>query len=182
MNSEKVKKIKKVLECMSGLCKDDRTFTCYSCVINQNFTPERAFKEALTLVNELESENERLVKELEDMPIPFMGCMLENQLLSDISKEKSGEIKALKDRIAELEKENESLKKQLIAIDTLDETNFEKRHNAIVFITKKELKQLAERMKKKFKDYEALTYKNNEVTYHNLELEIEEALKECLND
>ena len=49
--------------------------------------------------------------------------------------------------INELEKENESLKKQLIAIDTLDETNFEKRHNAIVFITEKQLKQFAERLK-----------------------------------
>ncbi len=63
MESEKVKEIKTALKCMSGLCKDNRTFTCYSCVISQNFTEERACKEALTLINELESENKRIQSE-----------------------------------------------------------------------------------------------------------------------
>ena len=103
MNSEKVKEIK---ECLEVLNEYGETY------ITKDKTQRKFVKYAdiLTLINELESENERLVKELEDMPIPFMGCMLENQLLSDISKEKNGEIKTLKDRIALLEKENETLR------------------------------------------------------------------------
>lgn len=63
MDKEKVTEIKKALECISGLCKDDRTFTCYSCVISQNFTEKTACKEALTLINELEKEKTEQLKQ-----------------------------------------------------------------------------------------------------------------------
>lgn len=62
MNSEKVKEIKKALECMSGVCKDSLTDICFNCEVDKKFDEESACKEALTLINELESENERLIK------------------------------------------------------------------------------------------------------------------------
>lgn len=60
MNSEKVKEIKKALECMSGLCKDSLTDFCFNCEVDKKFDEESACREALTLINELESENEIL--------------------------------------------------------------------------------------------------------------------------
>ena len=101
-----------------------------------------------------------------------LECWQESVMLSADNKEMGKSNKELKDRIAELEKENESLKKQLIAIDTLDETNFEKRHNAIVFITKKQLKQFAERLiDKKIKLGERFNI-----------YDIDETLKEFINE
>ena len=160
MNSEKVKEIKKVLE--------QNTKTCLLYDFGKE-TECKVFqcKDILTLINELESENERLrhlnnsislgadlhtqsykqeIKELENKNDRLLE---EGKTLVWLNQNMCNENQQLKDRIAELEKENESLKKQLIAIDTLDETNFEKRHNAIVFITEKQLKQFAGRLKEK---------------------------------
>ena len=103
------------------------------------------------------------------MPIPFMGCMLENQLLRDISKEKNGEIKALKDRIAELEKENAKL---LDSVETVQS-------NRCVYkcvLTKEQLKQFAERVKMEF------YYEFDEIMPSIMSDKIDKLLKEYLND
>lgn len=55
MTQEKIKEIKKALECMSGLCKDSLSNICFKCKIDKKFDEESACKEALTLINELES-------------------------------------------------------------------------------------------------------------------------------
>ena len=65
MESEKVKKIKKALECMSGLCKDSLSSICFECEIDKKYDEESACKEALTLINEFERENEILAEEKE---------------------------------------------------------------------------------------------------------------------
>jgi DNA repair exonuclease SbcCD ATPase subunit len=55
MNSEKVKEIKKGLEVCNGLCGEDCPYHSVGCMNDLS-------KDALTLINELESENERLNK------------------------------------------------------------------------------------------------------------------------
>ena len=130
MESEKVKEIKGCLV----FCKDRLCEVCLRLKKEPNQEEDcRAvlMEQSLTLINELESENERLIKGLEDLPIPFMGCMLENQLLSNISKKKDGEIKALKDRIAELE------------IELLRYKNLK------IEVNKASIKEFAERLKAK---------------------------------
>lgn len=79
--------------------------------------------------------------------------------------------------INELESENKTLKDQIIEL----EDGIAKSMLGCEFLpecTNDKLKQFTEMLKEKVKDYEALTYKNNEVTYHNLELDIDETLKE----
>lgn len=103
MESAKVKEIKKVLECCKQNEIEDTCKYCLDCPASDwDYEKEckiDLFQKTITLINELESENERLNK-------------------SDISKEESSieyynlykdfkrENQELKDRIAELEKEN----------------------------------------------------------------------------
>ena len=100
MESEKVKETKKALECCANCngqsrCKDCPIFA--KCYEDENFMPRLA----LTLINELESENKRLkwenqVLEDKDTLLKKLGKMVqENQ--------------QLKDRIAELESDNKRL-------------------------------------------------------------------------
>ena len=63
METEKVKEIKKALECCSN------SWNCNSCNRNKEGNnrfqcSENLLKDILTLINELESENERLSKQL----------------------------------------------------------------------------------------------------------------------
>ena len=190
MNSERVKEIKKALKyCSEGKCE--------KCLIGKKDIRKCVdilLKDTLTLINELESENKELKRyKLDwinsekmhlqaDMEDTEFELFCANNSLDEVRAEN----KELKDRIVELEKEKESLKKQLIAIDTLDETNFEKRHNAIVFITEKQLKQFAERLKeKKTKRLipVGLDQPAKEVWFIELtEEEIDETLKEFINE
>ena len=166
MNSEKVKEIKKALECNATDKHDNLSY------IDENDKCQlMPFADILTLINELESENKRLKWEkqtLED----------KDTLLAKVG-ELSQENQQLKDRIAELEKGNENLKKQFIAIDTLDETNFEKRHNAIVFITEKQLKQFAERLKEKMgvREYMGVKYKQGVFSENDIDETLNEFIK-----
>ena len=64
MESEKVKEIKKALKCCST---EDQANSCFRCPYRLNFMCSWGLTEdALTLINELESENERLKKALVD--------------------------------------------------------------------------------------------------------------------
>ena len=119
MDSEKVKEIKKALECCSISCKDcpyDKGETTNPICINY------LTKNALTLINELESENDTLHTNL-------CEWRKENQ--------------KLKDRIAELEKQ-----RVLCDGTNLEETE---ENNILEMFCKecksKALKQFAERLK-----------------------------------
>lgn len=162
MNNEKVKVIKEYLRCMRG------EKACWDCGLNEiaenqdtcciNLVADMA----LDLINELESENERLSKDNELLRNAKVVYETVDYCYEDLKKAEK--------QIAELEKENESLKKQLIAIDTLDETNFEKRHNAIVFITEKQLKQFAEKVAKRL------------INIKGIKEILDETLKEFINE
>ena len=84
MEGEKVKEIKKGLE---------EYIRQYS-----NFKGAELCKEALTLINELESENERLQKDCADIANDY-------QEMGKFYLEETEKNQQLKDRIAELEKE-----------------------------------------------------------------------------
>lgn len=91
MNSKKVKEIKKALKC----CSEGK---CEKCLIGKKDIRkciDILFKDTLTLINELESENERLMKLQSRGGYRVAELGIENQ--------------QLKDRIAELEDEIERL-------------------------------------------------------------------------
>lgn len=93
MNSEKVKEIKKVLEC----CKDRLCEVCPRLKQEPNQEEDcrlAVIEQSLTLINELESENEKLQQ---------------GYVVKAYDKLRANN-KQFKDRIAELEKENEKLK------------------------------------------------------------------------
>ena len=120
MEQEKIKETKKALDCMSGLCKDSLSNICFECEIDKKFDEESTCKEALTLINELESENEKLKQH--------------KQELQGGQQDLVRTIKAQHERIAELEKQmckNEDLHKST-----------ENLNNVI-------LKQFVERLKEK---------------------------------
>lgn len=98
MEIEKVKEIKKALD----ICKRANIETCRECPYNYTQTKTKSLchkmaEHALTLINELESENEILkinMQETENL------SFLINQMNGNLILENE----ALKDRIAELEK------------------------------------------------------------------------------
>ena len=152
MNSEKVKEIKEALEC----CKQNEIEeTCRYCLVcpasiwdYEKTCTSDLFQKTLTLINELESENERLSK-------------------SDTSKEESSieyynlyrdfksENQQLKDRIAELEKENGELKEHVTEVEkgiiNIAKERNKKDELASKFIDSynDSLKQFAEKLKKR---------------------------------
>ena len=144
--------IKKALEC----CVDCHTI-CNSekCYLFDKFEysqcAKQLKKDSLTLINELESENERL-----------------NECYKVKAYDKlRAENNQLKDRIAELEKENAKYKQKLTTNQWVQE------------IRKEALKQFAERLKEK--------YGKSCSEYYPLLLELtseqlDETLKECINE
>ena len=136
MNNEKVKEIKKAL-------KFQRDGLMY---LENNCAEIVYCKDILTLINELESENERLGDELDlqkmaDKAYKYNMACENGKQIKQISELKE-ENQQLKDRIAELEKEN-VIRQNLI--NDFSEEN-ERLYNDI---HKKELplKQFAERLK-----------------------------------
>ena len=112
MESEKVKEIKKVLKYCCGDCDCDCPF--YKNGKSYEECKSLLLFEALTLINELESKNERLSNALEDNVTAYEdgfqdGASLKGRIENKWVKEN----KQLKDRIAELEKENDELKVDL---------------------------------------------------------------------
>jgi hypothetical protein len=124
MESEKVKEIKKALECCANWNGQSSCNDCpigiEKCYEDENLMP----KLALTLINELESEND--CKDIE------------------ISKQEY-QIEKLKDRIAELEKENADYKDTNNILRTrIDKSKEISNRNGELL-----LKQFAERLKEK---------------------------------
>ena len=109
MNSEKVKEIKKSLKC----CSEGK---CEKCLIGRKDIRKCVdilLKDTLTLINELESENERLNKALVDNLEAYKDGFNEGAgLKKGVDDKLKTENQQLKDRIAELEKkiENRTLK------------------------------------------------------------------------
>ena len=127
--------IKKALEC----CKDRLCEVCPRLKQEPNQEEDcrlALIGQSLTLINELESENERLVEERDlykeqfnELEPRFLDLQFDNQ--------------DLKDRIAELEKENAKL---LDSVETVQS-------NRCVYkcvLTKEHLTKFAERLKEKF--------------------------------
>lgn len=131
MDSEKVKEIKKGLECHTQNEIEDTCKYCLNCPAGDwDYEQECTidlFQKTITAINELESENERLLNEKWDKEDDLDNYHIEN--------------KQLKDRIAELEKENEILQ------GTKDRLTFADRIKLVNNAREKALKQFAERLK-----------------------------------
>lgn len=114
MNSEKVKEIKECLKnCINDCNAPDCPYDKYkyekgiTCI-------EDLQKDCLTLINDLESENERLNKALVDNLEAYKDGFSEGADLKTKAENKlKSENHQLKDRIAELEMENDQLKVDL---------------------------------------------------------------------
>lgn len=103
MNSEKVKEIKKALDC----CKNSK---CVACPYNEGECEIELRDNVEDYINELESENERLSKELDSewkdrrkAEEDLHKAQWHYKIGLSQSRKRN---KELKDRIAELEKEN----------------------------------------------------------------------------
>lgn len=139
MESEKVKDIKKALEC----CQGESLKSCEHCPY-WNWCKEDdglTFKsDILTLINELEEENSIIKSNPPIIAGRSVGKTIRAKLI-DYDKLKQSN-KSLKDRIAELEKENARL---LDSVETVQSN----RCTTKCELTKKALKQFAERLKSK---------------------------------
>ena len=158
MNSEKVTEIKKALE----TCMHTRVSSGRECPYNYTNTKTkhsecfRMAEHALTLINELENENEILkINMHETENLSFQINQMNGNLILENQK--------LKDRIAELEKENET------KTDTI--ANLLKKQE---FYEKDKLKQFAERLKKRTILYSGINVKHEAITADI----IDEVLKE----
>ena len=160
MESEKVKEIKKVLE--------EGPFTTIKHHQKEGKPILVSFTDILTLINELESENESCYEVLADL---------------------KAIIKQQNDRIAELEKENVELKVDLkYSIDMqkqmLDgfKTTIKEVEENLAREIPNLLKQFAERLKEKIKNYCGTEYENAyyDVTKSSACDDIDETLNEFL--
>lgn len=144
MNSEKVKEIKEALE----YCSNHSVSDCSNVCPYDKYTRCRTelTKDSLTLINELKKENEMLSKSdtsKEESLIEYYN------LYRDFKRENQ----QLKDRIAELEKENKS------KTDTI--TDLLKNQE---FYETEKLKQFAERLKKRTILYSGINVKYEAIT------------------
>lgn len=138
MNSEKVKEIKKALEVY---CKENKGIT----ILRGGEIQAIPYADILTLINELESENERLleqrnktyniwVKDTEQLKEQIAELEKENKRLATAEAELQelnikyyNEAKDLRRQLADIEAENERLSEKLgqilLSIDTVKEMN-----------------------------------------------------------
>ncbi len=168
MESEKVKEIKEKLQ--------EEIFIANSFGDKLRKVPTKELENLLTLINELESENKELKKyrldwlnsekmhlqaDLEDAEFELNSA---NRSLQELREEN----RQLKDRIAELEKEDARL---LDSVETVQ-------NNRCVYkceLTKKQLKQFAERLKEQLGSVDL-------IRGWTVKVFIDEALKEFINN
>ena len=146
MKSEKVKEIKKALKC----CSEGK---CEKCLIGEKDIRKCVdilLKDTLTLINELESENESLRLERD---VLIGKKIVEKQKHDKAIIMKIDIQKQLINRIAELEKENET------KTDTI--ANLLKNQE---FYETEKLKQFAERLKKRIILYSGINVKYEAIT------------------
>lgn len=179
MNIEEVKEIKELLRCLNG------EKACTDCYINEIAEERETFcinviaDMALDLINELESENERLIAEKQKI-LEYM----KTDNYAKLKKEDmcwgyqmgigmlEHEIDLQKDRIADLEKENARLDKVVKHYQELIEDG--------KLILSEQLQQFAERLKEKMsvREYMGVKYKQGVFS----ENDIDEALKEVVDE
>ena len=152
MESEKVKEIKEKLQ--------EEIFIANSFGDKLRKVPTKELENLLTLINELESENERLRLERD---VLIGKKIVEKQKHDKAIIMKIDIQKQLKNRIAELEKENET------KTDTI--ANLLKKQE---FYETEKLKQFAERLKKRTILYSGINVKYEAITADI----IDEVLKE----
>lgn len=154
MNSEKVKEIKKGLECCSTLMDNNATSeeqdnSCNECPYRLNDRCSwKLDGDALTLINELESENERL-----------LGVAKEKiHDIGEMGYSNAIEIKQLKDRIAELKKKNKDYYDRLNNLQTYIDNHEEiwkgNTNNTLKQFGKKFELNIGKYLKKKYNDYQ----------------------------
>ena len=178
MESEKVKEIKEKLQ--------EEIFIANSFGDKLRRVPTKELQNLLTLINELESEKEKLGKQCVDWNNLYhkkldqnQQLKLENERLKESCKNchyikdleiSNGHAKELKDRIAELEKENAKL---LDSVETVQSN----RCTTKCELTKKELKQFAQRLKEMLEE-------NSPIAGYDLEdLEFDgETIQECIDE
>ncbi len=172
MESEKVKEIKKVLEC----CVKRDKVHCTDCIKSGEtdavLTCRSLLKDALTLINELESENERIKNIGLNEDITVREWLQENQ--------------QLKDRIAELEQENDELYKRIMELEQdlvhADENVFYRECDVALQENKiktEALKQFTERLKEYIEHHHG---NYGDLSYSECEYIIDETLKEFIDD
>lgn len=174
MESEEVKEIKTLIRYLAD------TFGTSKCIGKPN---KQFFADILTLINELESENERLNKSdtsKEESSIEYYNLYKDlkrkNKDLNELCELQRVSIaesfvreNQLKDRISELEKENAKL---LDSVETVQS-------NRCVYkcvLTKEHLTKFAERLKEKC-EYNRKQYCCSATVGAN---DIDETLRECL--
>lgn len=171
MESEKVKEIKKALEC----CAKKNRLPCTTCIKSEEtdvvLTCRSLLEDILTLINELESENERLLNKIWDKEDDLDNYYEENL--------------KLKDRIAELEKENDEKHKRIMELEQdlihADENVFYRECNVALRedkIKAEALKQFAERLKEKMSEGEYYGHKYKLAVFRDID--IDETLNEFL--
>lgn len=176
MNSEKVKEIKTALEFNAGIEHHDKLsyIDGYKCKVV-------AYADILTLINEMESENERLRKERDKYIVENKDIEESNTYANEFLEKYKEKNKNLKDRIAELKKENARLDKVVKHNQELIENG--------KLISSEQLKQFVESLKEKIQNcsgcyipycFESPT---NEFAYSEIEVNkaIDKTLKEFLN-
>lgn len=205
MNSEKVKEIKKALECCRHSIKDG----CEPCPYHN---PNEDCQEILIwkmedYINELESDKERLLEScknchyIKDLEIANGHTKELKDRITELEKENENiktqknvckkqlerllkENQQFKDQIADLEQENEILEGTKGRITFADRINLV--HNAIEI----KLKQFAERLKEmpfnieftfKESSYEDIKTLANLMKEYSVRY-IDETLKECINE
>lgn len=181
MNSEKVKEIKKVIqETIDGKLSMEYLTVCeISCCPRLDI--DKLFPDILTLITELESENERLEKELKQVVLCNKGLQDGiNEYQAD-NKEMGKSNQELKDRIAELEFE---LSKKRLEINAL-KCGKEIAEGVIEVVEKEEtklaLKQFAERLKEK-PHIKKIVDEGWIVSYVEICNDIDETLEEMIED
>lgn len=167
MDSQKVKEIKKALECHIQNEIEDTCEYCSNCPASDwDYEKEcniDLFQKTITLINDLESENERLTEERDLYKKQFNEL---EQRFFDLREEN----KELKDQIAELEKE-------------IEENAFYSKgyaqgiKNTYEVVIPDKLKQFAERLKGKFEHCVGDIYHAD-----TIDERIDETLKEFLGE
>lgn len=176
MNSEKVKEIKKALDC----CKNSK---CVACPYNEGECEIELRDNVEDYINELESENERLSKELDSewkdrrkAEEDLHKAQWNYKIGLGQSRKRN---KELKDRIAELEKENVEILERGDYQKGYDEAVKMMKDTAYDCVKEAELKQFAERLKEKL---EESNFINNGLWLVDTQVLIDETLKECINE
>ena len=174
MESEKVKEIKKALECCSVRGGD-----CDKCpFIKEGFDCDLyLLMDALKLINELESENAELTNAVVDNLDAYRDGFSEGANLNGRVENKwKEENQQLKDRIAELEKEKKDYYDRLNNLQTYIDNHEEVWKGNTKIHLKEFAKRLKEKGQKSFINVGGLTASAKTVTLHD----IDETLKEFI--